>query len=246
MRSLVTLVAAAALGTAAATTDAAAQVRIERLLDRPIIRPDMDASMGSNIAGPSLIRVPDWITDPLGRYYLYFADHRGTYIRLAYADALTGPWTTHEPGALQLDQSHFPATCPPCSPEGSYAHIASPDVHVDDAQRRIVMYVHGRDVGRQATRAAVSTDGVHFRGTGRDSRPSLFPGVPLRRFRLRAGDARRVVSFAGRAHRLRGGSPAVSTRTCVTPPFCGAAHGCSCSGPHGATPRSASGSRPST
>ena len=163
MRSLVTLVAAAALWTAAAT-DAAAQVRIERLLDRPIIRPDMDASMGSNIAGPSLIRVPDWVADPLGRYYLYFADHRGTYIRLAYADALTGPWTTHEPGALQLDQSHFPATCPPCSPEGSYAHIASPDVHVDDAQRRIVMYVHGRDVGRQATRAAVSTDGVHFEG----------------------------------------------------------------------------------
>ena len=33
----------------------------------PIIRPNMDASMGSNIAGPSLIRMPDWTEDPLGQ-----------------------------------------------------------------------------------------------------------------------------------------------------------------------------------
>lgn len=144
----------------------AQSVRVERLLDRPIIVPDMDARMGSNIAGPSLIRVPDWVEDPLGSYYLYFADHEGTYIRLAYADELTGPWTTYEPGALQIEDSFFPTTCPPCSAPGSraYAHIASPDVHVDDEHRRIVMYVHGRDVGRQVTRAAISTDGIHFEG----------------------------------------------------------------------------------
>jgi hypothetical protein len=40
----------------------------------------MDDRMGSNINGPSLIRVPDWVPDPLGRYYLYFAHHHGTYI----------------------------------------------------------------------------------------------------------------------------------------------------------------------
>jgi len=28
------------------------------------------------------------------RYYLYFADHKGDYIRLAYAEALMGPWQT--------------------------------------------------------------------------------------------------------------------------------------------------------
>jgi hypothetical protein len=141
-------------------------VLVERLLDHPIVVPDMDARMGSNIAGPSLIRVPDWVEGALGRYYLYFADHEGTYIRLAYADDLTGPWTTYEPGALQIEDSHFPTTCPPCSAPGSraYAHIASPDVHVDEEGRRIVMYVHGRDVGRQVTRAATSTDGIHFEG----------------------------------------------------------------------------------
>jgi len=40
-------------------------IRVERLVDSPIIRPEMDGSMGSNIAGPSLIRVPDWIEQPL-------------------------------------------------------------------------------------------------------------------------------------------------------------------------------------
>ena len=51
----------------ALSTDVAAQsVRIERLLDRPIIRPEMDAAMGSNIAGPSVIRVPEWLPNPLG------------------------------------------------------------------------------------------------------------------------------------------------------------------------------------
>jgi len=155
---------------ASAGSGAAQTVRIERLLDGPIIRPDMDASMGSNIAGPSLIRVPDWAEGALGRYYLYFADHRGTYIRLAWADALEGPWTTHEPGVLDLADSHFPTTCPPCAPPGSYVHIASPDVHVVDERREIVMYIHGRDAGRQVTRVAVSRDGSQA-GDGAGSRP---------------------------------------------------------------------------
>ena len=174
LMSVVSLALMFALG-----SDAAAQtIHVERLLDRPIITPEMDGSMGSNIAGPSLIRVPDWIENPLGCYYLYFADHRGTYIRLAYADDLTGPWTTHEPGTLQLSQSHFPTTCPPCAPEGAYAHIASPDVHVDDARRRIMMYVHGRDAGRQLTRVAVSQDGLRFEG-----RPEVLGRPYFRAFR---------------------------------------------------------------
>ena len=177
-RPLCVLVAALVVATALTRNADAQVVRIERLVDAPIIQPDMDTRMGSNIAGPSLIRVPAWIQRPLGRYYLYFADHRGTYIRLAYADALTGPWTTHEPGTLRLDQSHFPTTCPPCAPDGAYAHIASPDVHVDDARREIVMYVHGRDVGRQVTRVAVSSDGLRF-----DGRPEILGRPYFRAFR---------------------------------------------------------------
>jgi len=128
-------------------------VRITRLPGNPIIRPHMDGRMGDNINGPSLIRVPQWVPSPLGRYYLYFAHHSGKYIRLAYADALSGPWRTYEPGTLQLEESGF------------RHHVASPDVMIDEAQQRIVMFFHGAFLEtnpRQATRVAFSSDGIHF------------------------------------------------------------------------------------
>ena len=150
-----------------------ANITVTRLGDGPIITPEMDARMGGNIQGPSLIKVPDWAENPLGNYYLYFADHRGTYIRMAYADEVTGPWTVYSPGTLTLEDSLFPTTCPPCSPApGSnapnYAHIASPDVHVREDLQQIVMYIHGKDVGRQFTRAVVSQDGINFEGREED------------------------------------------------------------------------------
>jgi len=132
------------------------RMRVERFTTNPIIRPHMDARMGDNINGPSLIRVPDWVLDPLGRYYLYFAHHDGRYIRLAHADRLEGPWRMHEPGALSLAQSRFAG------------HIASPDIHVDERDRRIRMYFHGCELpsgppdADQYTRVALSRDGLNF------------------------------------------------------------------------------------
>ena len=84
---------------------AVAKVTITRLLDRPLIGPDIHPSIGENIQGPSLIKVPDWLPNKMGNYYLYFADHKGLYIRLAYADSITGPWQIHEPGSLQIEDS---------------------------------------------------------------------------------------------------------------------------------------------
>ncbi|MCY3811816.1 MAG: hypothetical protein OXH15_08485 [Gammaproteobacteria bacterium] len=161
-------------------------IRVQRLVDRPIVGPDAHPSIGANIQGPSLIRVPDWLADPLGRYYLYFADHKGRYIRLAYADALTGPWRVHVPGSLRLEQTPFPNEPPPVSPEAvrraearnrergvriahsvahemGTPHIASPDVHIHDGDHQIVMYYHGLEAaGRQVSRVAVSHNGVDF------------------------------------------------------------------------------------
>lgn len=128
-------------------------MQIRRLPQNPIITPELDASIGTNINGPSLIRVPEWLDRPLGRYYLYFADHNGAYIRLAYADALDGPWRIHVPGVLRREQTIF------------RQHIASPDVHVDHAERRIRMYFHGccrPEPPQQATCAALSPDGLAF------------------------------------------------------------------------------------
>ena len=130
-------------------------IRVQRLGNGPIIKPNMDARMGSNVNGPSLIKVPEWLPNPLGHYYLYFAHHDGQYIRLAVADQLAGPWRTHEAGVLPLRDSLF------------LGHIASPDVIVDDSARRIRLYFHGADQptgsgSRQFTRVARSSDGLNF------------------------------------------------------------------------------------
>jgi hypothetical protein len=56
--------------------------RVERLPNNPIIHPGLpgvEPERGfHNINGPSLIRVPGWVEQPLGKYYLYFAHHSGT------------------------------------------------------------------------------------------------------------------------------------------------------------------------
>lgn len=164
-------------------------IRITRLLDAPIIHPKLHPSIGENIQGPSLIRIPDWVKNPLANYYLYFADHKGSYIRLAYADHLQGPWSIYVPGSLQLSDSCFLISPPEASPtaieqikalqkklrstdqlphnllkELTTPHIASPDLQVDSSNRTILMYFHGLEgLGHQVTRLATSTDGIHFK-----------------------------------------------------------------------------------
>ena len=61
--------------------------------------------------------MPDWLPNKMGNYYLYFADHKGLYIRLAYADSIIGPWQIHEPGSLQIEESYFTPTRPTISEE---------------------------------------------------------------------------------------------------------------------------------
>jgi hypothetical protein len=147
-------------------------VIVERRGDGPIVRPRMDARMGDNVNGPSLVRAPTWVERPLGRYYLYFAHHDGRYIRLAYADDVLGPWTTYEPGVLPLEASLFAG------------HVASPDVHVDEARREVRLYYHGADHpsrvrdSRQWTRVALSPDGLRF-----DARPEPLGRPYFRVFR---------------------------------------------------------------
>lgn len=163
-------------------------MRITRIGTGPIIGPATSLSIGENIQGPSMIRVPDWLANPLGRYYLYFADHKGAYIRMAFADAIEGPWTVHEPGSLRLSDSTMLTDAPAGTPEqmeriesgyrrvfgeenffphllldATTPHIASPDVHVDHERREILMYFHGlTDLAVQETKLATSTNGLDF------------------------------------------------------------------------------------
>jgi hypothetical protein len=106
-------------------------MRLHRFPTNPLLTANQDPSIGTNLNGPSLLRAPDWLPHPLGRYYLYFSHHHGAFIRLATADQLEGPWRVYAPGTLRLEQTI-------CSD-----HIASPDVHLDPVRRRIQMYFHG-------------------------------------------------------------------------------------------------------
>ncbi len=136
---------------------------VQRFAGNPLIysgMPGLTGDQGGNINGPSLIRAPDWVAGPLGKYYLYFAHHQGTFIRLAYADQLAGPWTIHRDGV------HLAQVPGPCGREGE--HVASPDVHRDRGNRRVLLYYHGlaepgADIPHpQGSYAAVSDDGLKF------------------------------------------------------------------------------------
>jgi hypothetical protein len=74
----------------------------------PAMRMLIDYDGSNNINGPSLIRTPDWLPGRKGRYYLYFAHHKGKHIRMAYADELQGPWQLYRPGVLRLEQAGLP------------------------------------------------------------------------------------------------------------------------------------------
>ena len=145
-------------------------VTIDRFDTNPLITPEDSTSIGTNINGPSVVRVPDWVDDPLGAYYLYFAHHQGEFIRLAYANDPHGPFTVYDPGTLHMEDTRFDG------------HIASPDVHVDHDERRFRMYFHGccgpfehaAASFSQVTDVATSTDGLAFDVVGHTLGNSYF------------------------------------------------------------------------
>jgi len=115
------------------------------LIDRNIFKNE-----DININGASLIKIPEWVKNPLGKYYLYFANHTGKYIRLAYSDDIMGPYEIYKEGTLKLNQTN-------CK-----THIASPDVHLNSKTKQIIMYYHGDTDNGQKTFISNSSDGINF------------------------------------------------------------------------------------
>lgn len=195
-----------------------AQVRAVRFPQNPLITTRTSASLGGNVNGPTVIRVPAWVTKPLGRYYMYFANHMGEFIRLAYADAITGPWKLHEPGVLHVRDTAMnrPGPDPKEALDSFYTHVASPEILVDEPRQRIVMWFHGwwtrgeqwpadpaaarawaqKNGYAQFTQAAHSTDGLTF-----DMAPAITRVSYLRVFRR--GDDYYAVSRLGQLSRSK-------------------------------------------
>jgi len=136
---------------------------------------------GEDINGPSVIRIPDWIApenraDPKAVYYCYFAHHKGAYIRMVWAANIEGPWHLYQVGSdipvghrgvLDLGDDVINLDNGIVIPNN---HLASPDVHVDDENQRIVMYFHsgaptyvnGEKLRPQLTYVSYSSYGLEF------------------------------------------------------------------------------------
>lgn len=167
--------------------------RFDYLAEAPILSVDSFEELGGNVNGPSLIRCPEWINPAPARYLLYFAHHEGRCIRLALADRLEGPWRLRQPSPLCLEDSLFAVEPPqpddldPAArafidngQDGNYPHIASPDLCVDDHNRQLRLYYHGRlGNGLQCTRVALSANALEF-----SARAEILGPPYLRIFRL--------------------------------------------------------------
>ena len=153
---------------------------------QPIISQNLFADLGvedegENINGPSLIRIPDWISaddraDPDAVYYLYFGHHTGDYIRMAWAANITGPWHLYQSGAnVALGNRGVLDNGGTDIEVGNNIvieenHLASPDVHIDNDNQRIILYFHsgsstffnGNEMNGQFTWVATSPDGLDF------------------------------------------------------------------------------------
>lgn len=164
------------------------------VFDNRIITFDWLSAQGENVQakdsinGPSMVYIPDGTPNKLGDYYLYFADHGGDHIKMAYGNSPTGPFTLYNPNngvltttsaatntfgtiddrgenirALYLNQSQTRAI-------GN--HIASPDVLYDPDTGRYNMIYHGFIYNKQSdgtwqrgvqrSVAAWSDDGLNF------------------------------------------------------------------------------------
>ena len=147
----------------------------------PIIEPTMFSNSrdGYSINGPSLIRVPEWIpmderADMSAQYYLYFAHHSGDYIRMAWAAYIEGPYTLHNDFADIGDRGVLDNAEADIFLDNDIRieenHLASPDVHVDDENQRIIMYFHSgssffvksNEISKQVTWVFTSLYGLEF------------------------------------------------------------------------------------
>ncbi|KAG4272706.1 hypothetical protein FPRO04_10448 [Fusarium proliferatum] len=104
---------------------------------------------------PSIFHAGEYLDDPLGEWYLYYAPHENPGgISLVYSDSLEGPWKEYpnNPVIANKWDSHY-----------SVPHVSSPDASWNSDAGRMFLYFHGDNT---QTRWAESSNGVDFRYGG--------------------------------------------------------------------------------
>ena len=139
--------------------------------------------------------------NPNAVYYMYFAHHVGFNIRLAWAESLNGEWRlfntgnapdrawgvngnntgtqTPRTGVLSLSSGNTGNNRVESNGGSNLiaanGHIASPDVHVDNVNQRILMYYHApyTEINGQNTFVATSKYGLNFNATHQGGEPGV-------------------------------------------------------------------------
>ena len=116
----------------------------------------------------SVITAQDSFSDPLAKYYMYYAPHNAPGgICLAYASSLHGPWTEYQDNPLITNR---------WVPHYDVEHVSSPYAIFVPEESRLFLYYHGDN---ETTHYAVSEDGVTFTYGGVAIDHNMLPGSDL-------------------------------------------------------------------
>ena len=159
----------------------------QAIISERLITDAGDPAGAGNINGPSVIRIPDWIPtdqriDPSAKYYLYFAHHLGSYIRLAWAERIEGPWHLYNTrgeegrgrGVIDIGEELWLEIGNALAIRG---HIASPEVLVDHENRRIILYFHGPYAFRGKKQKRAQKTFVSYSANGLDFSRNIQPVI---------------------------------------------------------------------
>jgi hypothetical protein len=139
---------------------------------------------GNSNTGACVIRVPKWIPDsekahPSAKYYMYFSNHHGSNIRMAWSASITGRWRlfndgkapdrawgakgnysgARTPGVGVLDRLHHGGKIRLDDNTVLEDKFHFVDVYADDVNKRIIMYFHSMGPGDGV---ATSKNGLNF------------------------------------------------------------------------------------
>ena len=129
--------------------------RFVRVADGPLL--DLAVcTWGKTIMFPTVVDMSAYLTNPINRFYLYYAPHHnGGGIGLATAPHPEGPWQTFKENPI-FSLSDAP---------GFTGHISSSELIFIPEKNIFYMYFHGKVEGvkGQHTGLAMSEDGIHFK-----------------------------------------------------------------------------------
>lgn len=107
----------------------------------------------TNICNPCLVKVPDWCKNKLADYYLFYADHKGKFIKLAYSNNLFSKWKIKKGGVIHIRQFN-----------DAINHIASPEIYIDSKKKEVILFTHSHSKSQvgQWTYISKSKDALNF------------------------------------------------------------------------------------